>query len=382
MQPVLSNFAPKTWLFSRMVSASPIMRPRAGAPGLVVCDETMQQRIDRAKGYPYARPDTSYIFCNGAAYTFCDNSWVPPSKWNGSLEPLLQLQVTGPDGKTDKFGDVLRSQGVRSSIITNDHHLTPILAIGSNAGPEQLARKFPLDLFPDGVVVPVVQCVLRDFDVCYAPLISSYGSATATLKHSPGTDVSVFVTYLTPILQQRMHETEGAYTLCKLEHVELLEGLSLQQHMKGLQPVSVQASVYQYNHQDGTLHLPFSNPGKSPVALAEIQAAGRQYPALTQVEMQLALRAALKEVSTAELHHNKAEVAELHTLPSMQHAEPGEEHQHSGQEGIDEWIMSNLDQPTLRRARVTALTKAAKPFQFQHCEVLMVIGTSLSTSVK
>lgn len=33
--------------------------------------------------------------------------------------------------------------------------LTPILAIGSNAGPEQLARKFPLDLFPAGVVVPV-----------------------------------------------------------------------------------------------------------------------------------------------------------------------------------------------------------------------------------
>jgi hypothetical protein len=41
--------------------------------------------------------------------------------------------------------------------------------------------------------------------------------------------------------------------------------------------------AYNYNHQSGTLHLPFSNPGSSPVALAEIAAAGRTYPALTQV---------------------------------------------------------------------------------------------------
>jgi len=77
----------------------------------------------------------------------------------------------------------------------------------------------------------VIQCVLRDFDVVYAPLISSYGSATATLESSPGTAVSMFVTYLTPALQQRMHETEGAYNLMKLEEVELLEGISLQQHL-------------------------------------------------------------------------------------------------------------------------------------------------------
>lgn len=43
------------------------------------------------------------------------------------------------------------------------------------------ARKFPPSLFPGGAVVPVVQCVLRGFDVVYAPLLSSYGSATATL---------------------------------------------------------------------------------------------------------------------------------------------------------------------------------------------------------
>jgi hypothetical protein len=76
----------------------------------------------------------------------------------------------------------------------------------------------------------VIQCLLRDFDVVYAPLISSYGSATATLELSRGTDVSMFITYLTPPLQQRMHETEGAYNLVKLQDIQLLEGVSLQQH--------------------------------------------------------------------------------------------------------------------------------------------------------
>jgi hypothetical protein len=47
--------------------------------------------------------------------------------------------------------------------------------------------------------------------------------------------------------------------------------------------VAAHSTAYSYNHQSGTLHLPFSNPGSSPVALAEIAAAGRTYPALTQV---------------------------------------------------------------------------------------------------
>lgn len=50
----------------------------------------------------------------------------------------------------------------------------------------QLARKYPPDLFPCGVVVPVVRSVLADFDVVYAPLISSYGSCTGESRcHGP-----------------------------------------------------------------------------------------------------------------------------------------------------------------------------------------------------
>eukprot|EP00878_Enallax_costatus_P035078 GHUV01039049.1.p1 GENE.GHUV01039049.1~~GHUV01039049.1.p1 ORF type:complete len:465 (+),score=115.48 GHUV01039049.1:190-1584(+) len=447
--------------FRAMVSASCIVPPRPRARGLVVRNETMEQRLTRAKGYPYARPSTSFIFCNGHAYTFPNSSWVPPSHWNGSLQALQQLQVTAADGSTCRLQTVLEREGVEdSALLSADGKplpLTPILAIGSNAGPEQLGRKFPIDLFPAGVVVPVgkskksmsercrasrwgggvcryraacltgsivtgsstlrlscnvklscceqlmafhrwcwgtmmmlrsdclhalqvIQCVLQDFDVVYAPLISSYGSATATLEHSPGTSVAVFITYLTPLLQQRMHETEGAYNLCKLTDVQLLEGVSLQHHTDGEQPVQVQSTVYQYNHQHGTLHMPFTNPGRSPVALAEIQAHGRQFPALSQVQMQAALKAALRQVTEDELPGHGGAAHQLLAASITHHTEGGMQQQHS--EDLDGWIMTNLTQHSLRRARVQALTKAAEPFKYSSCEVMMVIGTALSTSVK
>lgn len=61
---------------------------------------------------------------------------------------------------------------------------------------------------------------------------------------------------------------------CRVRYVPCREGAA---------PVAAHSTAYNYNHQSGTLHLPFSNPGSSPVALAEIAAAGRRYPALTQV---------------------------------------------------------------------------------------------------
>lgn len=50
---------------------------------------------------------------------------------------------------------MLEQQGLPSLDTYSSSGFTPILAIGSNASPEQLARKYPLDMFPAGVVIPV-----------------------------------------------------------------------------------------------------------------------------------------------------------------------------------------------------------------------------------
>lgn len=76
-------------------------------------------------------------------------------------------------------------------------------------------------------IAKVIQSVLFDFDVVYAPLVSSYGSCTATLEASKGTAVELFVTYLTTPLLDQMVETEGAYDLVKISNVQLRIGHSL-----------------------------------------------------------------------------------------------------------------------------------------------------------
>lgn len=50
----------------------------------------------------------------------------------------------------------------------------------------------------------------------------------ATLEHSPGTAVALFVTYLQPHLLERMDQTEGAYNLCQLTEVQLQIGVGLE----------------------------------------------------------------------------------------------------------------------------------------------------------
>ena len=61
-----------------------------------------------------------------------------------------------------------------------------------------------------------------------APADSLQVCCAATLEHSPGTNVALFVTYLTPPLLERMHATEGAYNLCELHEVQLHLGLGLE----------------------------------------------------------------------------------------------------------------------------------------------------------
>lgn len=80
------------------------------------------------------------------------------------------------------------------------------------------------------MVLKVAQCVMHDFDVVFAPLVSSYGSCTATLQYSPGTVVEQYVTYLTTPQLERMLETEGAYYLVDLRNIDLKIGLSVDQY--------------------------------------------------------------------------------------------------------------------------------------------------------
>src|SRR5438128_1689184 len=108
--------------------------------------------LDRAFDYPYDVPPRSFLFVPGRGVSELDAA---------SASELVQ--------------------GRRA-----------VLAVGSNAAPSQLARKFGED---DGVI-PVVRADLHDHDVVYAARFAPYGAVPATMLESPGTTAHVHATYL------------------------------------------------------------------------------------------------------------------------------------------------------------------------------------------
>eukprot|EP00798_Chlamydomonas_sp_ICE-L_P008293 gene8293-1564_t len=208
---------------------------------------------------------------------------------------------------------------------TGEAAFTPILAVGSNAAPQ------------------VIQCVLEDFDVVYTPYLSSYGSCTATLEHSPGTKVEVFITYLNRELEERMHRTEGGYNLCQINSLKLHAGASLHQHSGSM----LLDSVRLYNHALGNLKLAVGSD-ESCVALTEVAAANRAFPALTQTEMLGKLKSSLQPDADSEL---------------------------------DEWVLNLIEDKAVRQGYLKSLAEMHLPFSYKETEVMIPnVGASRDLS--
>jgi hypothetical protein len=192
--------------------------------------------LERALTYPYEAPAHSYLFRGGKA------------------EPAAI-------GAHERQGRI------------------PVLACGSNRAPAQLGRKFA---GMDGAEIAVERVFLADFDSVYAAHISGYGAVAATLQHSPGARVELFITWLPEALMERMHATEGRGRL--YDYVRL-DGIMLES-----EGGDRFGHAYAYAFRGGCLNL-----GGSPAALAAIRTAGRRFPALTEGEVQAAVQARLGE---------------------------------------------------------------------------------------
>ena len=226
--------------------------------------------LHRAKSYPYAIPNRSFVYRNG------DPHYLEPGSATLNL-----------DGRT------------------------PVLAVGSNQSPEQLARKFEGGAWGE---IPVLRIVLHDYDSVYSPHIATYGAVAATLQEAPGVRVSLFVTWLTDDQLIHMHTTEvssanyGFGQLCNLR-VDVDMGPPLE-------------ALFIYNSTRGTL----CSEG-TPVPLSEVPAAGRTWAAMSQIEIQ---------------HHVQERLA-----PDS---------------ALDTFIYESINDPVLRRRRSDMLKVGARPF--------------------
>lgn len=196
--------------------------------------ETPEDLLRRARSYPFPAPDHAFVHTHTEA--------VP---WDG---PDLTGRV-------------------------------PVLAIGSNRAPVQLARKFRKQ---PGAAIPVERARLAGFDICYAAHISAYGSITAALHPVPGCAVELSITWLHADDLPTMHATEGRgvnYDYAGIAHLDLRA-----EHSGELDRAFV------YVCRGGCLAVDGALAG-----LAEITADGRPHPHLTQPEIQQLVHARLAD---------------------------------------------------------------------------------------
>jgi len=147
----------------------------------------------------------------------------------------------------------------------------PVLALGSNAAPLQLRRKFA------GFAghIPVSRALLFDHVVVYSAHFTRYGALPATLHRHEGAIAFVAITWLDERQLARMHETESVgvnYDYVEIEDIRL-------EHDGGLAEATIpdDLAVGAYVSRRG----PMAHHGK-PVRLAETATANCPLPALTQ----------------------------------------------------------------------------------------------------
>jgi hypothetical protein len=140
-----------------------------------------------ACAYPWARPAGSYLLVDG------------------DLTPLAELAEPERERLIERF-----SAGGR------DPMRVPLLAIGSNAAPETLQRKFAhFDDAADRTVLAVTGR-LHEFDVGFSAMPALYGAMPATVFPSPGTAVVTTLLWVTPAQFTQLTWSELSYRLGRL----------------------------------------------------------------------------------------------------------------------------------------------------------------------
>jgi len=233
------------------------------------------ERLALAQSYPFDIPDGSFLFRNNAAHSMPD---VP-----------------------DLAGR------------------TPVLAIGSNQSPAQLARKFA---HAPETEIPVTRAWLDDYDICYATHVTRYGSIPGNLHPCKNMRVRLSITWLDETQLRVMHATEivgESYVYARLN------GLGLETDT-GSRVDAALAYV--------SLHGVMRIEG-SPLGLASMAAERRPY------------RAAVQNEALAALHDRCG-----------------------NQDAIEDFILAAIDDPAERTRRTALLRSDPIRCDWSHLEII------------
>lgn len=195
---------------------------------------------ERALGYPWDRPESSYF--------------------------LKGYDVEGLADMEDARREALLA---RFAIAVGERDRFPLLAYGSNGAPDTLAAKFAHFPEEDRDVL-VLAGTLHDFDVGAAAHPTAYGAMPATLFPSPGTAMRCAVLWVNATQFTQLAWSEISYLLGRLEGVRFLADDA---HAEI-------DTVFGFVSRFGTFC-----PRGGPVALSAVPAENRTAPQMSQPEL-------------------------------------------------------------------------------------------------
>lgn len=222
------------------------------------------ERLRRARAYPFERPASSYVLHAGVA--------LPIDSLDRLRPGATRVHRPGSDERL-RLCDLVTGEELRAERI-------PVLAAGSNASPEHLARK--LECLPEHLVV-VAKATLRDFACVYSAHFTSYGSIPATLDSWPGAESDLFVTWLSPPQLEVMHASEALGTNYRFACLDALDCRLEDGHRL--------ESAWAYLSLHGRLA-----PGGAAIALQEVPSRGVPVRKLPQPEVLELAHAALRDL--------------------------------------------------------------------------------------
>lgn len=149
-------------------------------------------RLQWALAYPFPRPEGHFVFLDGRTLPIRSTQGGAMSDW-----------VVEDGGAPRALGEA-QGPARAAAFDAGDYHA--VVAVGSNAAPAQLRRKFAHHLHD--VAIPVIRITIPDHVIAFARRIAVYGSIPATLIEEPGAQVHAYATLLSQRDYELMNATE------------------------------------------------------------------------------------------------------------------------------------------------------------------------------
>jgi len=171
-------------------------------------EHTIEELVERAKGYPFPRPAGSFVFTHGRTYPVPHPAgpWKPEMVIADGDRTITFAELCERAGAGSSRG--APPSGVRPGSSAADYacdERTPVFGYSSNASPEALSHKFAM--LPHAVI-PSIRCQVIDWDAVYSCHVSR-GYIPGAIHPSPGTVLHGTMSWLTDEELELMNASES-----------------------------------------------------------------------------------------------------------------------------------------------------------------------------